>query len=121
MRAIGEADRCRAARDFFHRNAVRQIAEPSAPVLIIHGDAEYAKLAELRPQIARKLVVAVDLVSARRDLLMREARDRIAQRIHVLAEREVEPPPSIRDHRRSLPLYLATIDGGTRFVRLTSN
>ena len=34
------------------------------------------------------------------DLVLRKARNRLAQRVDILAEREVKSPPGIRDHRR---------------------
>ena len=98
MRAVGEPDRRRTARNLLHGDAVREIPHAGAAVFLRDGDAEHAELAELRPEVARKLVLAVDLVGARRDVVLAEARDRIAQRVHVLAERKVEAPPGIRDH-----------------------
>src|SRR5207302_4318205 len=81
---------------------------------------EHTQLAKLRPEIARKLVLAVDLVGTRRNLLVRKARHGLAQRVHVFAEREVKSPPRIRDHRRLSQWLFATIDGRRGFVRLTS-
>ena len=98
MRAVGEADRRRAARNLFHRDTMREVAEPCPAVFLRNRDAEHAELAKLRPEVARECVVAVDRVGARRDLTGREARNRFAQRVHILTEREVEAPPGIRDH-----------------------
>src|SRR5689334_8169275 len=75
-----------------------EIAHPGHAVFLARRDAEHAELAELRPQLARKRIAAVDLVGPRRDLGVGEARHGIAQCIDVLAEREVEPPPHVRDH-----------------------
>src|SRR5207253_2983522 len=58
MRAVRKADGRRAARDFLHGDAVREVTEPCPAVFLGDGDAEDA----------------------------------------VLAEREVESPPGIRDH-----------------------
>ena len=55
-----------------------------------HGDAEHAELAHLAPQVHRELVAAVDLGGARRDLGLREVAHRVAQRVDVFAELEVE-------------------------------
>ena len=52
---------------------MREVAEPRAAVALGHGDAEQALLAELRPQVARELVAAIDLGGARGDLLRGEA------------------------------------------------
>jgi hypothetical protein len=43
-------------------------------------------LAELRPQVLRERVLFVDLRGARRDLVVGEAADRLAQCIDVFAE-----------------------------------
>src|ERR1041384_1334509 len=82
-----------------------EIAHPCPAVFFARRDAEHAEFAELRPQLARKRIAAVDLVGARRDLGVGETRDRVAQCIDILAEREVEPPPDIRDHWVSLPAH----------------
>src|SRR4029077_21292604 len=63
MRAVRQADGGRAARNLLHRNAMREIAEPCPAVLLIDGDPEHAQLAELRPEIARKLVLAANLTA----------------------------------------------------------
>ena len=45
---------------------------------------------ELRPEVARKLVVAVDRRRARRDGARGECRDRVAQDVEGFAQLEVE-------------------------------
>src|SRR5258707_354695 len=75
-----------------------EIAHPGPTVFFARRDAEHAERAELGPELARKGIAAVDLVGARRDLGIGEAHHALAQRRDVLAEREVEPPPDIRDH-----------------------
>ncbi len=72
VRAVGQADRGRGAGDFLHRHAMGEIAHAGAAPFLLDGDAEQAERAELRPQIAREGVGAVDLVGARRDLVLRE-------------------------------------------------
>ena len=62
MRAVGQAHRARGARDLLHDDHVREVAEAGAAAALGHGDAEQALLAERRPQVARKLVAAVDLL-----------------------------------------------------------
>ena len=54
VRAVGQADRRRAARDLLHRDAMREIAQPCPAVFLGDRDAEHAEFAELRPQIARE-------------------------------------------------------------------
>ena len=71
MRAIGQADRGGGARNFFHRHAMGEIAEPRAAQFLLDGDAKQSQRAEFRPQLARETVGAVDLVGARRDLVRR--------------------------------------------------
>ena len=60
VRAVGEPDRGRSAAHFLHRDHVGEVAHAGAAVLLLDGDAEQAQIAQLRPQVARKLVVAVD-------------------------------------------------------------
>ena len=72
MRAVGEADRGRGARDLLHRHAMLEIAEPEAAVFLRRGDSMQPERAHLGPEIARKLIVAVDRGGARRDLALGE-------------------------------------------------
>ena len=51
VRAVGEPDRGRAAADLLHGDAVLEVAEPRAAVLLLHRDAVQAHVAELRPQV----------------------------------------------------------------------
>ena len=76
MRAVGQADRGGGARNLLHRHAMGEIAEARAAPLLFDRDAEKTERAELRPQLARKAVGAVDLVGARRDLVLGESRAR---------------------------------------------
>src|SRR5262249_11242764 len=65
MRAIGQPDRGGGARDFLHRDAVLEIAEPRPTPFLLDGDAVHAELAQLGPEVAREGVAAVDLVGGR--------------------------------------------------------
>ena len=85
MRAVGQADRSRGARDFFHRDDVRQIAHVGAAVFFADRDAENAEVAHLLPQVHRELVAAVDLGRARRDFRLGELLDGFTQGGDVLA------------------------------------
>ena len=75
-----------AARDFLHRDDVREIAELRAAVVARHRDAEQAHLAELLPQVGRERVLAIDQVRARRDFLVDECAHAFAQEVDVFAE-----------------------------------
>ncbi len=90
VRAVGQPHRCRRAADFLHRDDVREVTHVAAAVLLGHGDAEQAHVAELRPQLVGKLVGAVDVGRARRDLGLGEFGDRVAQQVGGFAEIEVE-------------------------------
>src|SRR5262249_26340347 len=103
VRTVGEPDRGRAARDFLHGDAVRQVAEPRAAELLLDRDAMQPERAHARPQVARERVGAVDLAGARRDLVGRESAHSVAQRVDVLAEAEVEAAPGIGDHAVTPP------------------
>ena len=59
------------------------IAEPGT-------DPEQSEIAELRPEVARKLVTLVDLRRARRDAVGGKRRDRFTQHVDVFAETEIE-------------------------------
>ena len=100
MRAVGQADRGGGARDFLHRDAVLEIAEPGAAPFLLDRDAVHAELAQLRPQVAREGVAAVDLVGARRDLVGGEAAHAVAQHVGGLAEAEIKAPDIVHAHLR---------------------
>ena len=99
MRAVGQTDRSGGARNLLHGDAVRQIAEAGAAKFLFDGDAEQAELAELRPQLARKFVGAIDLGGERRDLVLRKAAHRVAQHVDLVAESEIEAGYAVRNHR----------------------
>jgi hypothetical protein len=75
-----------------------EIAEPCAAILLRHRDAVQAERAHLRPEIARELVGLVDCLGARRDLLLREIMDRVADRVGGLAEIEIERARRVGEH-----------------------
>ncbi len=103
VRAIGETDRGRAAAHLFHRHDMREIAHAGAAQLLLDGDAEQADRAELRPQIARERIVAVDRRRARRDLGIGEIAHAVAQHVDLGAEIEIEHRVAIGGHRASVP------------------
>ena len=98
MRAVGEADRRRAAADLLDCNAVLEIAEARAAVLLLDRDAVQAERAHLRPQLARERVGLVDLGGNRRDLVGGERAHRVAQLVGRFAEAEVERRIVVAEH-----------------------
>ena len=90
MRPVAQADRGGRAGDLLHRDHMLGVAEAGAAVVLLHRDAVQAERAQARPQIARELVAAVDLLGARRDLGAREAGDRVPDHLGGVAEIEVE-------------------------------
>jgi hypothetical protein len=89
MRAIGEPDRPRGARDLFHGDGVGEIAEAGATPALRDRDAEETELPEGRPQVARKLIAAVDVGGARGDPLRGKAAHLLADLLDRLAEAEI--------------------------------
>src|SRR5215470_13187474 len=80
-----------------------EIAEPGAAPLLLDRDAVRAELAELRPEIARKGVAAIDLVGARGDLVGGEVTHAVAQHVGGLAQAEIETADVVHAHEgRSL-------------------
>ena len=61
MRAIGEADRGRGARNLLHRDAMFEIAKAKPAIFLRRGDPVQAERAHLRPEVAREKIVAIDL------------------------------------------------------------
>ncbi len=90
MRAVGQPDRTRGAADLLHRDDVREVAHPGAAMALVDGDTQQAELAERRPQVAWKLVVAVDLGGPRRDPVAGKTAHRFTQQIDVLALAKIE-------------------------------
>jgi hypothetical protein len=97
VRAIAQAHRCAGAADFLHRDHVRQVAHVGATIFLGHGDAQHAERAHLAPQVHRELVAAVDLGRARSDLGLREIAHRVAQRVNVFSQLEVEAGQVVRE------------------------
>ncbi len=85
MRPVRQTNRGRCARDFFHRNDVREITHRGAAEFFFDSNTEDAEGAHLAPQIHRELVGAVDFGSARRDFGLRELLDGFAQGGDVFA------------------------------------
>ena len=75
-----------------------EIAEPGAAIFFLDSNAMQPKRAELRPQVARKLIALVDFRRARRDLMLREIVHSFANGVGGLAEVEIEYAMRIGDH-----------------------
>ncbi len=90
MRAVAQAHRGAGAGDFFQRHHMRQIAHARAAIGLGHGDAQQAQVAELAPQIHRKLIGAVDFGGARGNFLLGKVAHGLAQSSDVFAELEVQ-------------------------------
>src|SRR6266496_162154 len=110
MRAIGQADRGGSARYLLDRDAVFEITEPGPAIFLLDGDAVQAERADFRPEVARKLVAAVDFGGARGDLVAREIMDGLANRIRGLAQIEIEHPLRVRDHGRAASGEIAFLE-----------
>jgi hypothetical protein len=86
VRAVREAHACRGATDLLHRDDVRQVTEPRAAEFGFHRDAEQPHLAQFRPQVARKGVVAIDRSRPRCDFALGKVAHRFAEQIDLFAE-----------------------------------
>src|SRR3984893_14619648 len=101
MRAVGETDRRRRPGNFLDRDAVLEVAQPRAAILLLDGNAVQAECADFRPQVARKLVALVDVGGARRDLVARESLHGFANRVGGFAEVKIEHPLRVGNHDRA--------------------
>src|SRR5690349_1301888 len=81
---------------------MREVAETGPSPFLFDGDAEKTERSNLRPQIARKAVGAIDLVWARGDLVMRKAAHGVAKHLDVPAQTEIQSGQAVPQHR-SLP------------------
>src|SRR5262249_39362174 len=100
MRSIGQPDRGGGARDFLHRDAVLEIAEPRPTPFLLHGDAVHAELAHPGPQVPREGVAAGELVGARGDALGGETAHAVAQHVGGLAQTEIKAARVVHAHGR---------------------
>ena len=90
MRAIRQPNRRACARNFFHGNAMLEVAEACAAIFLLDRNSMQAERSHLRPEIARKDIVAIDRVRTRRNPVLREAADLLAQHVDISTEAEVE-------------------------------
>src|SRR5271155_5613189 len=103
MRAVGEPDRGRGARNLLHGDAMSEVAEPCTAQFFLDRDTEKPKRPELWPQFARKAVIAVDLTGERRNLVLGEGPRGVAQHLDLVAEAEIETGKAVRNHRTLHP------------------
>ena len=99
MRAVGQPDRGAGPRNLLHGDAMGEVAEPCPAPLLLDRDAKQPELAELRPQLPRKAVGAVDLGRVGRDLVLGKGPHRVAQHVDIAAEAEIETGKAVLDHR----------------------
>jgi hypothetical protein len=67
-----------------------EVAEPGTAPFFLDRDAEEPKRAELRPQLAREGVGAIDLLGARCNLVLGEVAHRVAEHVDIAAKAEIE-------------------------------
>ncbi len=92
MRTVAEADGGGSAADFFHRDAMGNIAHAGAAIVFRRGDAKHAKLTQFTPQMHGKLIVAVGFSGQRRNAAFRKTAHRIAKGFDLLAKTEIHAP-----------------------------
>jgi len=73
-----------------------EIAESGAAPFLFDCDPQKAEPAKLRPQLAGEAVGPVDLIGARRDLVLREVAHRIAKHFDIAAKAEIEAGQAVR-------------------------
>ncbi|MND89218.1 hypothetical protein D3C80_812680 [compost metagenome] len=101
MRTVGKADGSGSPAYLLHRHAMGEIAHVSTAVLFRNGDAVQAEFAHLRPELARKLVVAIDLGGERGYFIVGECSCAVAQRCDFRAEIGIENSGEVQTHRVS--------------------
>src|SRR5215469_10203399 len=103
MRAIGQADGRGSPRNLLQRDAMLEIAEPCPAIFLLDRDAMQPERADLRPEVARKLIALVDLGGARRDLIAGEIVNGFANCVRGFAEVEIEDAVRVGNHGRVPP------------------
>src|SRR5205823_1309043 len=76
-------------------------------------DAEETELTQLRPQVARECVFAVDGLRSRRDMIRRKGAHRLAQHVRGFAKRKIQGGFSFGDSPFVAPG--AILIGGRRY------
>src|SRR6476661_5567962 len=75
-----------------------EIAETGASIFFLDRYAVKAERPDLRPQVARKGIIAVDRVGARRDTILREAVYGFPQHVDVGPKPEIKTRPCVGNH-----------------------
>ena len=103
MRAVGQADRGRGARDLLHRDAMLEIAEAEAAVFLRRGDRRAGRA---RPSSATGRAGSGCRGRSRRraarSRCVGELARRLADRVRGFAEVEVERGGAVGDHGRAV-------------------
>jgi hypothetical protein len=86
-----------------------EISQARSAIFLLDGDPVQAERADFRPQVAGKLVAAVDLGGARRDLVGRESMHGFADGVRGFAEIEIEDPIHVGDHGRAASGQMALV------------
>ena len=95
---VGQADGGRGPADLLHGHDMGGVAQSRPAVFLLDGDPEQPEGAELRPEVAREGIVAVDRVGTRGDLVGGEGLDRGAQHVDGVAEAEIERGQGVGSH-----------------------
>ena len=115
MRAIAEPHGRRRPAHLLHGDAMLQIAEPAAALLLLHRDAEQPERTQPRPQVARERVARIDRLRPRRNLGLRKTLDGRADHVGSLAQPEIQAGHPVGCHLTAAPLAPATpLRGGNR-------
>ena len=65
VRAVGERDGARGARELLHRERVVEVPEREPAVLRLDGDPEEAHVSEFLPEVLRSVALAFVALDAR--------------------------------------------------------
>ena len=103
MGAVGKPDARACPANLLHGDAMFEIAKPRPAPFLFDRDAMQAERAHGPPQIARKIVGAVDLSGARSNFCLGEATHGFSQHIGVLPEAKIEAAIGVFKHVHLLP------------------
>ncbi len=90
VNAITQSHRCGGATDFFNGDDLFDKAHAGAAIIFRDGDAEQTELAQLRPEVSREIVLAVDGLRSGRDMVRRKSVHGLAQHVCGLAKRKIQ-------------------------------
>ena len=90
VRGDGDRDRRVDARQLLDRDRVRERVGAAAAVLLGDRHAHQPELGHLGDEVVREALLAVELLGDRRDLLERELPNRVAEKLVLVVEVEVQ-------------------------------